>query len=87
MQPWLLEALEDRLLLSGSPTMYTVNSTGNGTTGTGNSGTLPYVIGQANANTNTPAARSSSTPPSSSSPQTITLASTLVLTETGRPGE
>ena len=35
------------------PAIYTVNSTGNGTSGTGDSGTLPYLIGQANANTST----------------------------------
>jgi hypothetical protein len=64
-QPWFVESLEDRLLLSGNPTIFTVNSTDNGITGTGDSGTLPYVIGQANANTNTSAARSSSTRPSS----------------------
>ena len=36
-----------------SPTIFTVNSTGSGTSGSGTSGTLPYVISQANANSNT----------------------------------
>ena len=43
-------ALEPRVVLS--PTIYTVNSTGSGTSGSGTSGTLPYVISLANANTN-----------------------------------
>ncbi len=47
---WVLEDLEDRFLLSGSPTIYTVNWTGDGTADTG---TLPHVIGEANGNTNT----------------------------------
>ena len=82
---WVLEGLEDRLLLSGSPTIYTVNSTGNGTTGTGDSGTLPYVIGQANANTNTAGSEIQFDPTVFGSPQTITLASTLALSETAGP--
>ena len=85
MHPWLVEGLEDRLLLSGNPTIYTVNSTGNGTTGTGDSGTLPYVIGQANANTNTAGSEIQFDPTVFASPQTITLASTLVLSETAGP--
>jgi hypothetical protein len=48
----VVESLEERLLLAGSPTIYTVNSAGNSTTGTGKSGTLPYVIITANADTN-----------------------------------
>ena len=82
---WVLEGLEDRLLLSGSPTIYTVNSTGNGTTGTGDSGTLPYVIGQANANANPAGSEIQFDPTVFGSPQTITLASTLVLSETAGP--
>ena len=39
---------ETRTLLSA--TIYTVNSTSGGTTGSGDSGTLPYVIGLANNN-------------------------------------
>jgi hypothetical protein len=84
-RPWLVEGLEDRLLLSGSPTIYTVNSTGNSTTGTGDSGTLPYVIGQANANTNTAGSEIQFDPTVFASPQTITLASTLELSKTAGP--
>ena len=85
-QPWIVEGLEDRLLLSGSPTIYTVNSTGNGTTGTGDSGTLPYVISQANSNANTAGSEIQFDPTVFASAQTITLASTLVLSETSRAG-
>ena len=84
-QPWLLEGLEDRILLAGSPTIYTVNSTGNGTTGTGDSGTLPYVIGQSNANTNAAGSKIQFDPSVFGSPQTILLSSTLVLSETTGP--
>jgi hypothetical protein len=45
-----LEALETRVVLS--PTIYTVDSTGNSTAGAGTSGTLPYAISLANADTN-----------------------------------
>ncbi len=44
-----LEMLEPRVLLS--PTVYSVNSTSYFTTGTGTSGTFPYVVGLADANT------------------------------------
>ena len=81
----MLEGLEDRLLLSGGPTIYTVNSTGNGTSGSGDSGTLPYVIGQANANPNTAGSVIQFDPTVFGSPQTITLSSTLMLSETAGP--
>jgi hypothetical protein len=83
--PWLVEGLEGRLLLSGSPTIYTVNSTGNSTTGTGDSGTLPYVIGLADANTNTAGSEIQFDLTAFASPQTITLSGTPVLSETDRP--
>jgi hypothetical protein len=41
---WVLDGLEDRVLLSGSPPIYTTNSTGDGTSNTGDSGTLHHVI-------------------------------------------
>jgi hypothetical protein len=84
-QPWFVESLEDRLLLAGSPTIYTVNSTDNGTTGTGDSGTLPYIIGQANANTNTAGSEIQFDSTVFKTAQTITLASTLTLSETAGP--
>ncbi len=54
---WGLEGLEDRVLLSGNPTAYTVNLTtdnGSPTTGVGvgNAGDLRYVINLANEDTN-----------------------------------
>jgi hypothetical protein len=84
---WVLEGLEGRVLLSSSPTVYTVNSTGSGSTGTGISGTLPYVIGQANANPNTGGSliEFDSTVFPSSSSTTITLTGTLSLSETAGP--
>ncbi len=80
-----LELLEPRVVLS--PTIFTVDSTGNGTSGSGTSGTLPYVISQANANTNTDGSEIEfdSSVFNSSSPQTITLGATLVLSETAGP--
>ena len=83
--PGSLEGLEDRVLLSGGPTIYTVNSTGMARTGTGDSGTLPYVVGQADVNTNTAGSEIEFDPTVFGSPQTITLASTLVLSETAGP--
>ncbi len=80
-----LELLEERVVLS--PTIFTVNSTGNGTSGSGTSGTLPYVISQANANANTDGSEIEfdSSVFNSSSPQTITLGATLMLSETAGP--
>jgi hypothetical protein len=68
-----------------SPTIFTVNSTGSGTLGSGTSGTLPYVISQANANTNTDGSEIEFDPSVFSSQQTITLGATLVLSETTGP--
>ena len=85
-QPSLAEGLEDRLLLSGSPTIYTVNSTGNGTTGTGTSGTLPYVVGQADANPNAYGSEIEFDPTVFKTAKTITLAGTLVLSKAAGPG-
>ncbi len=66
-----LELLERRVVLS--PTIFTVNSTGSGTSGSGTSGTLPYVISLANANSNTAGSEIVFDPTVFSSPQTITL--------------
>src|SRR5271157_1024806 len=77
------ELLEARLVLS--PTIFTVNSTGSGTSGSGTFGTLPYVISQANANTNTDGSEIEFDSSVFSSPQTITLSATLVLSETNGP--
>ena len=82
---WVPEGLENRLLLSGGPTMYTVNSTHGGVSGTGDSGTLAYVIGLANNDPNTAGSEIHFALPSSGSPQTIALSSTLVLSEKAGP--
>jgi predicted outer membrane repeat protein len=80
-----LEVLEPRVVLS--PTIFTVDSTGSGTSGSGMSGTLPYVNSQANSNSNTDGSEIEfdSSVFSSSSPQTITPGATLVLSETAGP--
>jgi hypothetical protein len=82
-----MEPLERRALLSGGPTSYTVNSTSGGNSGAGTSGTLAYVISQANANPNPAGSviQFDSTvfdPPSTYS---ILLGATLNLAETGGP--
>ena len=85
-KPLSLEALEGRQLLSGA-TVYTVNSTSIDNSGTGNSGTLPYVIGHANIDPN-PAGSDIEFDPTvfaASSPQTITLSGTLELSESAGP--
>ncbi len=47
-----VECLEDRVLLAGRPTAYTVNLTSATGQGDGNSGDLVYVVTQANKNSN-----------------------------------
>ncbi len=78
-----LNDLEIRCLLSAS--IYTVNSTGNGTSGSGDSGTLPYVVGLANTDPNVDGSEIQFSPAVFSSPQTITLANTLALFESPGP--
>ncbi len=70
---------------AGGPTVYMVDSTGNSASGTGNSGTLPYVISQANANTNADGSEIKFDSSVFSTPRMITLAATLVLSETYGP--
>jgi Bacterial Ig-like domain (group 3) len=84
--PVRLEALEGRVLLSGA-TVYTVNSAASNNSGTGNSGTLPYVIGQANIDSNPAGSEIDFDPTifSAATPQTITLSRTLELAETAGP--
>ena len=94
--PWILEGLEGRLLLSGNPTLYTVNllsdtgaSSGTDAT-TGNpSGDLLWAVTQANANTN-PAGSVIQFDPTVFNPnfdgsELIALSSTLELSETPGP--
>ncbi len=78
-----LEALEPRIVLS--PTIYTVNSTGNGTAGSGASGTLPYVISVANTDPNPDGSEIEFDSTVFSAAQTIGLSAPLSLTETSGP--
>ena len=93
---WALEGLEGRVLLSGNPTYYTVNLTSDTGASSGTdayptagtpSGDLLWAITQANANTNTAGSVIEFDPTifSSSNPPTITLISTLELSETAGP--
>ncbi len=80
-----LELLETRVVLS--PTIFTVDDPGNSASGSGTSGTLPYVISQANANPNADGSEIDFDAAvfNSTSPQTITLGATLELAETAGP--
>jgi hypothetical protein len=91
---WALEALEGRVLLSGSPTYYTVNLTSDTGASSGTdayptagtpSGDLLWAVTQANANTNAAGSVIEFDPTVFATPQTITLSSTLVLSETAGP--
>ena len=67
------------------PTVYTVDLTSNTGAGSGNAGDLVYTVGLANANTNPAGSVIEFDPSVFSTPQTITLAATLMLAETGGP--
>ena len=81
----VLEALEDRLLLSGGPTVYTVNAITDIGAGSGTAGDLLYCITQANSNSNSEGSEVQFDPTIFGTPQTITLSSTLTLSETAGP--
>jgi predicted outer membrane repeat protein len=83
----VLEALEARTLLSGSPTIFTVDLTSDAGTGSDNKGDLLYCVTQANANTNAAGSEIQFAPTvfKAAAPQTVTLAKTLVLDETAGP--
>ncbi len=86
-RPRVLEGLEVRALRSGTPTVYSVNTTSSVDVGSGSTGALLYAIDQANANSN-PAGSVIEFDPSifnTSSPQTIVLSKTLALTGTAGP--
>jgi hypothetical protein len=68
-----------------SPTLYTVDLTSANGTGSGTAGDLVYTIGLANANPNPAGSEIQFDPTVFGSPQTITLSSTLVLSETAGP--
>jgi hypothetical protein len=78
-----LDDLENRRLLSAS--IYTVNSWVNSTSGSGDSGTLPYVVGLANNDPNVDGSEIQFSPAVFSSPETISLTTTLALLETQGP--
>ena len=83
-----VEGLEDRVLLTGSPTVYVVDLTSDTGASTGAlAGDILYCITQANANTNTAGSEIEFDPSvfSAATPQTIVLTSTLNLSETAGP--
>jgi len=82
---WAVEGLEGRVLLSGGPTIYTVNAITDTGAGSGTTGDLLYCINQANANLNTAGSEIEFDPTVFATQQTITLGSTLVLSETAGP--
>ena len=80
---WAIEGLENRVLLAA--TIYTVNAITDTGAGSGTTGDLLYCIKQANSNPNTDGSVIEFDPTVFGSPQTITLSSTLVLSETAGP--
>ncbi len=77
----------ERPVTTGPATVYTVDLTSASGTGSGNAGDLVYTVNQADANTN-PAGSVIEFDPTvfnASMPQTITLSSTLVLSESVGP--
>ena len=77
-----LEGLENRVLLSFSATVYTVTDTSDLVTDTGS---LVYAIEEANANPNPAGSVINFSTPLFSTPQTITLTSTLELSGSAGP--
>ena len=80
--PLRLESLEDHMMLSGGPTIYTVTDTSNLITDTGS---LVFAINEANANPNPAGSLIEFSTPQFRTPQTITLTSTLTLTGSAGP--
>ncbi len=85
-EPHRLEALEIRRLLTGVPTTYTVDLTSDtGASTSSVAGDLRYCIEQANANSNTAGSVIDFSPTVFAAQQTITLNSSLTLSETAGP--
>ena len=85
-RPWRLEGVENRLLLAGGPTIYTVNANTDIGAGSGTVGDLLFCITQANSNPNTAGSEIEFDPSFvNGGPGIITLSSTLVLSETAGP--
>ncbi len=80
---WVVEGLENRVMLAA--TVYTVNATTDTGAGSGTTGDLLYCIDQANANPNTAGSVIEFDPTVFGTSQTITLSSTLRLSETAGP--
>lgn len=81
-----LESLENRVLLSGGPTEYTVDLTSDtGASTAADAGDLRYVVSQANANSNSAGSQIEFDPSVFATPQTITLSSSMVLSEAPGP--
>src|SRR5262249_48115972 len=80
---WAAEVLEGRVLLAA--TIYTVNAITATGAGSGTTGDLRYCIDQADANSNTDGSLIQFDPTVFGTPQTITLSSTLTLSETAGP--
>ena len=80
----MLEGLENRTLLSGGPTIFTVDLTTDTGTGSGTTGDLLYCITQANANTNSQGSEIEFDPSvfPAGTLQSITLSAPLDLSET-----
>ena len=76
----VLEGLEERVLLSSGPTVFTVTSASGSAAAVGS---LPFEITKANANTNTAGSviNFSQNLFKAATPRTITLSSTLALTK------
>jgi hypothetical protein len=85
LRPWGHEGLEDRVLLAGGPTVYTVNLLSDAGTGTGNSGDIAYVITRVNANTDPAGSLIQFDPTVFATSQTIPLTNTLELSVTAGP--
>ena len=77
-----MESLEDRMLLSGGPTIYAVTDTSGLVTDTGS---LVFAINEANANPNPAGSLIEFSTPLFSTPETITLTSKLILNGTAGP--
>jgi Dockerin type I domain len=86
-RPCVLEGLERRTLLSGTPTVYTVNLVSDTGTGSGTTGDLAYAVNQANSNTNPAGSiiQFDTSVFNGSASQAIVLMKTLTLTETDGP--
>jgi hypothetical protein len=85
LRPSVLEALEDRVLMAGNPTAYTVNLLSDDGTGSGRAGDIAYVLSQANADPNPAGSLIQFDPTVFATRQTIPLTSTLELSGTAGP--